>query len=88
MSVSCRNTTTRCTYQLSAPSTIKRHANLITNTWSKFERSVIVDAVGDSLDSLSGTPGEPYMEACVAQLQQGLQSARNFTSLGSTEKFA
>ena len=39
---------------------VKRHANLITNTWTQFERSVIVDAMGDMLDALSGSTDEPY----------------------------
>lgn len=38
---------------------VKRHANLIANISSNFERSVIVDAMGDSLAALSGTAHEP-----------------------------
>ena len=61
---------------------IKHHANLITNTWSKFERSVIVDAVGDSLDSLSGTPGEPYYGGLCSPAAAGPAISQEFHKLG------
>lgn len=65
---------------------IKRHANLITNTWSNFERSVIVDAMGDSLDALAGTPDEPYYGGLCSPAEAGSAISQEFRKLGFDEQ--
>lgn len=62
---------------------VKRHANLITNTSSNFERSVLVDAMADMLAALAGTAGEPCHGGLVnpsAGLAAGV--AAELTALG------
>ena len=52
----------------------KQHANLITNTWSSWERSVLVDAMCNMLDSLKGAPDEPF-DGGLCKLQEPTEAA-------------
>lgn len=61
---------------------IKKRANLITNTWGRFERTVIVDAMNDMLAALAGAPEEPYYGGICSPCPAGAPILREFRNMG------
>ena len=61
---------------------IKRHANLICNTWGQFERSVIVDAMGDMLADLTGSAHEPYYGGLCSPSPAPASACRELSKIG------
>ena len=66
---------------------IKRHANLICNTWGAFEKSVLVDAKADMIKALAGNKSEPFYGGICDEVPAPQAVAAELKSLGFVGPF-